>query len=120
MIAVDTSIWVDHFRSRSDALTALLIGGHVLQHPFVTAELAMGSLRDWQDTVDDLNALPRLAVVGDEDFYGFIAQNRLAGSGVGFVDVHLMAAAQSAGARIWTRDARMASHAAALGMAFVP
>lgn len=120
MIAVDTSIWVDHFRKRSETLATLLVGGQVMQHPFVTGELAMGSLRDWHNTIDDLNALPRLAVVDDEDFYGFIAQNRLAGSGVGFVDVHLMAAAQSAGARIWTRDARMASHAAALGLAFVP
>lgn len=101
-------------------LTALLIGGQVLQHPFVTGELAMGSLRDWQDTIDDLNALPRLAVVGEDGFYRFIAQHRLAGSGVGFVDVHLMAAAFGAGARIWTRDVRLASNADALGMAFMP
>lgn len=101
-------------------LTALLIGGQVLQHPFVTGELAMGSLRDWQDTIDDLNALPSLAVVGEDDFYRFIAQHRLAGSGVGFVDVHLMAAAFGAGARLWTRDVRLASHADALGMAFMP
>ena len=45
MILVDTSLWVDHLRSRSRELVAALTNGEVLGHPHVTGELACGNLR---------------------------------------------------------------------------
>ena len=119
MIVVDSSIWVDHFRSHNEVLSELLVGQDIVQHPFITGELAMGSLRQWQDTVDELRALPQLPVVSDERLYTFVFANHLFGSGLGFVDVHLLAAACGAGdTKIWTRDARMAASAGSMGIMF--
>lgn len=39
MILVDTSVWVDHLRTHSEALGRLNIGA-VLAHPFIVGELA--------------------------------------------------------------------------------
>lgn len=45
MILVDTSVWVDHFRTGNRKLADLLDEEQVLMHPFVIGELACGSLR---------------------------------------------------------------------------
>jgi predicted nucleic acid-binding protein len=45
LILVDTSVWVEHLRERSDALVGLLERGAVLAHPFVVGEVALGNLR---------------------------------------------------------------------------
>jgi predicted nucleic acid-binding protein len=44
VILVDTSTWVDHLRTGNPELIALLQDGHVLAHPSVTGELALGHL----------------------------------------------------------------------------
>ncbi|WP_338105666.1 hypothetical protein [Microvirga tunisiensis] len=45
MIIVDTSVWIDHLKVGDPKLTELLENGRVLAHPFVTGEIALGSLR---------------------------------------------------------------------------
>jgi len=42
MILVDTSVWIDHFRSGVDALANVLESAKVMTHPFVIGELACG------------------------------------------------------------------------------
>ena len=42
MTLVDTSIWIDHFRSPDRRLASLLHDGQVLSHPFVIGELGLG------------------------------------------------------------------------------
>ena len=49
-----------------------------------------------------------------------VKERRLAGSGIGWVDAHLLAAALAAEADLWTFDRRLARVAAAHGMAFTP
>ena len=39
-VLVDTSVWVDHFRSRNENLVSLLTLGSALSHPLIVAELA--------------------------------------------------------------------------------
>ena len=46
MILADTSIWVDHLRSGNKEMRKLLNQRQIVMHPFITAELALGSLRD--------------------------------------------------------------------------
>ena len=45
MILVDTSIWIDHLRSGDAAAARLLGDGLVVNHPWVTGELALGGFR---------------------------------------------------------------------------
>jgi predicted nucleic acid-binding protein len=42
MILVDSSVWVEHFRSSQSHLVELLTGGMVAVHPFVLGELSCG------------------------------------------------------------------------------
>jgi predicted nucleic acid-binding protein len=44
VILVDTSIWIDHLRTGDSKLVGLLQDSHVLAHPWVTGELALGHL----------------------------------------------------------------------------
>jgi hypothetical protein len=118
MILVDTSIWVDHLRANDGMLAGLLETGLVLMHPFVLGELALGHLRPREIVLRDLTNLPRATVATHAEIMHFIERNALYGLGVGFVDIHLLAAVRlTEGASIWTRDKRLGSLASQLGLA---
>ncbi len=118
MILVDTAIWVDHLRAGDAALTVLLEGGSVLAHPFVIGELALGNLRARDIILSALHDMPQAVVATEAEVLRLIAAHGLAGSGIGYIDAHLLAAARlSHGARLWTRDRRLAGIAARLGVA---
>lgn len=118
MILVDTSVWIDHFRSSNEPLMALLETGKVLTHPFVIGELAVGNFRHRNRVLVDLGSLPRTIVAADIEVLGFIERHELFGRGIGYIDMHLLAAARlTAGATVWTRDARLRTIAAHLGLA---
>ena len=118
MIIVDTSVWVEHLRSASAILTELLDDGEVLGHPFVLGELALGNLRQRDDV---LRMLRRIASGGQclaREVLELIEREALFGRGIGYVDAHLLAAARlTAGSKLWTRDRRLQTVAAQLGLA---
>ncbi|HHQ41149.1 MAG TPA: type II toxin-antitoxin system VapC family toxin, partial [Chromatiales bacterium] len=116
MILVDTSVWIDHLRTGEPHLVALLERSQVLMHPFVLGELACGNLRRRADVLRHLGALPRSPVATDDEVLRFIEVHRLMGKGIGWIDVHLLAAvALSPGTRLWTRDRRLDTVARTLG-----
>jgi hypothetical protein len=118
MILADTSIWVDHFRSSNRRLVELLDRGNVVMHPFVVGELLLGNVRKITEMIADLNALPKAAVASADEVLEFIAQQRLSGSGIGYVDAHLLAATVlSSETAIWTRDKRLLAVARSLSLA---
>jgi predicted nucleic acid-binding protein len=113
VILVDTSVWIDHLRAGNKRLAALLDDGMVLAHPFVVGELALGNLRQREIVLHALSDLPRAGVATDAEVLQFIDRHALFGRGVGYVDVHLLAAARlTPGATLWTNDKRL--HAAAV------
>ena len=121
MILVDTSVWVDYLRRADAHLAALLERGQVLMHPFVIGEIACGSLRDREATLELLRQLPAAAVAEPDEALGFIELRGLHGKGIGYVDLHLLAStALNAGAMLWTRDKRLRDAAEALGCAHAP
>jgi len=112
MILVDTSVWVDYLRAGEPALASLLGDGNVLMHPFVLGELACGTLRNRQEVLELLARLPMAPSATDAEALDFIEQRALMGRGIGYIDVHLLAAVCLDGrARLWTRDRRLASAA---------
>ncbi len=118
MILVDTSVWVDHLRARDQTLAALLDAGQVLSHPFVIGELALGNLHQRDLIVDALQHLPLARVATDQEVLHFIDRHALFGLGIGYIDVHLLAAARlSMGAALWTRDRRLSRAADRMGLA---
>jgi predicted nucleic acid-binding protein len=118
VILADSSVWVDHLAGRNRELAALLDAGMVLTHPFVIGELALGELRQRVLVLGALSNLPRAAVATQTEVLHFIERQRLFGRGIGYVDVHLLAAVRlTPGAALWTRDRRLHGAAEQLGLA---
>ena len=118
MILVDTSVWVDHLRRDDPVLAELLEHGLVLTHPFVIGELALGNLAQRAAILGDLANLPQAKVASDDEVLHFIDRRQICGRGIGYLDAHLLAAAQlTPGAQLWTRDKRLLSAASALSLA---
>jgi hypothetical protein len=117
-ILVDTSIWIDHLRSSDPALVELLSAGDVLAHPAVLGELACGTLRERSAVLTALRLLPAAPSATLDELLAFLERHSLWGKGLGWVDVHLLAAAALAQARLWTRDLRLRRAAASLGLAW--
>ncbi len=108
MILVDTSVWIDHLSASDERMTQLLMNCEVLAHPFVTGELAMGNLRNREPVLDLLQNLPQAAVANESEVLRFIQDKSLFGLGVGYIDVHLLAAVVlTPGSTLWTRDKRL-------------
>ncbi len=121
MILVDTSIWIDHFRSADESLVGLLSANRVLMHSFVIGELACGNLRRRDEVLSLLKNLPAATIGHDDEVRLFIEHRKLMGRGIGYIDAHLLTAvALSNGARLWTRDKRLQGVASELGMAYAP
>jgi predicted nucleic acid-binding protein len=118
VILADTSVWVDHLRAGNRALAELLDAGLVLAHPFVIGEITLGRLRQRKTILEALLQLPRTFVATDAEVLAFIDRYELFGSGIGYVDVHLLAAVRlTAGSQLWTRDQRLFGVARTLGLA---
>ena len=121
MILADTSVWVDHLRTGNRTLGRLLDAGQVLAHSFVTGELALGHLRQRATILTALADLPQAVVATDTEVLAFIERHAPFGRGVGYVDVHLLAAVRlTYGAALWTQDKRLHDTAARLGLAAAP
>lgn len=119
MILVDTSVWIQHFRSSDARLVAALNDEEVLTHPYVIGELACGNLRNRHEILDLLRQMPSAPVASDVEALQFIESRRLNGRGIGFVDVHLLAStALSNSAGLWTHDKRLDAIAGSLRLAF--
>jgi predicted nucleic acid-binding protein len=121
VILVDASVWIDHLRCTDATLARLLETSQILCHAFVIGELACGSLLQREVVIDALRNLPEAPVARQSEALVFLNRHALAGRGIGWVDVHLLAStALAGGARLWTHDKRLASVAADLGMARAP
>ncbi|WP_439101895.1 type II toxin-antitoxin system VapC family toxin [Congregibacter sp.] len=108
MWLVDTSVWIDHFRSGSIQLRRLLEDGMVLTHEFVIGELACGRLKDRQAVLGFFESLPRVSVVSHSEFLHFVDAHTLEGTGLNFVDIHLLASSRlDDGVKLWTYDERL-------------
>jgi len=118
VILVDTSVWVDHLRAGDSRLVALLQAGQVLAHPFVIGEIALGTLNQRHAVLGNLAGLPQATVARDDEVLHFIDWNGLAGTGIGYVDAHLLSSAQlGAGTTLLTRDRRLRGAAIRLNLA---
>jgi predicted nucleic acid-binding protein len=109
MILVDTSVWIDHLRQGEPALVQALMQTQVAIHPFVVGELACGNLRNRQNLLELLQALPTVKTAMDHEVMQFIESQQLMGRGIGYIDAHLCASARLSGVKLWTRDKRLLS-----------
>jgi predicted nucleic acid-binding protein len=120
VVLVDTSVWIEHFRRTDQRLMALLDRNEVVMHPFVLGELALGNLKPRVTVLAALADLPAAEIATDDEVLAFVSAEALFGLGIGYVDVHLLAAARlSPGTRLWSYDKRLAGVADRLGVGLV-
>ena len=60
---VDTSVWIDHFRTNSSALRRLLDDDLVMCHPLVIGEIACRNMKHWSEVLESLAALPTTFII---------------------------------------------------------
>jgi predicted nucleic acid-binding protein len=118
MVLVDTSIWVAHLRTASLPMRELLEEGRVACHSFVIGELACGNLNPRGEILSLLNALPATEVASHEEVLELIEGRALMGSGIGYVDAHLLASALLSQMPLWTADRRLRDVSRKLGIPY--
>jgi predicted nucleic acid-binding protein len=107
MILVDTSVWVEYFRSGTSELQALLDDGDVICHPFIIGELACGNINKRSKILSLLQDLPTTSRAEDDEVLQFIEKNGLMGKGLGYIDLHLLMSALLNRIQLWTLDKRL-------------
>lgn len=91
--------------------------GQIVIHPFIIAELALGSLKDRTKTLALLDLLPQVRVARLDELRPMIEARRLYNLGIGLTDAHLIASVFiDAPTLLWTRDQRLRKVAEALGI----
>lgn len=117
MILADTSIWVDHLRNRDTQLETYLSRGQIVMHPYIIAELSLGSLRNRHGILSNLESLLEAKVAALHEVRHMIEAHTLYSKGIGLTDAHLIASCLiTPGTQLWTRDAAMKRIAATLGI----
>lgn len=119
MILADTSVWVDHLRKHNPEMQLRLGSGQIAMHPFIVAELALGSLHNRRKKLGDLDALIEVKVAKLSEVRHMIETQSPYSKGIGLTDAHLIASClMTPGTQLWTRDAALKNVAGALGILF--
>ena len=116
MILVDTSVWIDHLRNSNLQLVGLLESEQVKMHPWVVGELACGNLANRRQLLLLLRSIPKSPVASEDEVLFFIEKHGVAGRGIGYLDMHLLAGAAIGSLKLWTRDRRLFEVARQLGL----
>ncbi|MGF1602208.1 MAG: type II toxin-antitoxin system VapC family toxin [Thermosynechococcaceae cyanobacterium] len=121
MILVDTSVWIDHFRTGEPYLVDLLNNEDALMHPFIIGELACGNLQNRKEILALLGNLPSVPHARNGEVLALIENCSLMGRGIGYIDVHLVGSVLLAdGVKLWTRDKRLAILSNELSLLYEP
>ena len=82
--------------------------GQIVIHPWIIAELALGSLRDRTRTLAMLDLLPQVAVAKINELRLTIEARRLYNLGIGLTDANLIASVfLNPATMLWTRDRQL-------------
>lgn len=120
MVLVDTSVWVRHLREGDPDLKQLLSDGRVMCHPYIVGELACGNMKNRRQILSLMQVLPQTTLAQHEEILQFIEFNHLMGKGLGYIDVHLTAAALLTRVPMWSYDKRLNEANEMLGIRYDP
>ena len=116
MTLIDTSVWVDYFRRGDTLVSALMSDRNAGMHPFVVGEIAVGNVKNRARTLADFAFLAHLEVADDAEVHRILESQQLWGKGLGWIDLHILAATKLAGWSLYTADAAMAAAARQIGV----
>jgi predicted nucleic acid-binding protein len=119
VIIVDTSAWVDHFRYNDPEISALILQGEIALHPYVFGELLLGGFPTAGEAAAQMHVLMQPPVASTREAAAFITWAKLDGTGIGYVDCHLLISAKlNLNGCILTRDKKLQAQAERLGVAY--
>jgi predicted nucleic acid-binding protein len=117
MILADTSIWIDYLRGRNATMRNLIQKGRIVMHPFVVAEIALGSLQNRHQTLALMEMLMPVQVAQLSEVRRMIEAQSLYSKGIGLTDAHLVASCLiTPQTQLWTRDAALDRVALLMGI----
>ena len=123
MVLVDTSVWIRFIGGREpyvSGLDELLKRDEVVGHPMVFGELLIGDRGGRAKLLAEYSLMHQAHAADDDEVVQLVRGRRLFGRGVGWVDMHLIAAALVGGLRIWTADPRFAAVSQELQVDYSP
>ncbi len=98
-------------------LSSLIESDQLCIHPWVVAELALGTLPDRTKTLASLDRLMQVRPVRLADLRHMVENRGLASKGIGLTDAHLIASCLATpGTHLWTLDDKLGVLAASLGI----
>jgi predicted nucleic acid-binding protein len=92
----------------------------VLCHPLIIGEMACGNLKNRSEVLGFLALLPGTPTIEHDELLAFIDTHTLFGKGLGWIDVHLLAAALVQEAPLWTLDQPLRQAARKLHCSYDP
>src|SRR2546421_1946151 len=101
MVVIDTSVWIDHLSGRDRSIRQRLLAPGVLIHDFILGELILGSIPRGAAVPEEITSVGRVPTLPHEQVVSFVLHHRLQGSGIGWVDAHVLASVAAAKARLW-------------------
>ncbi len=94
-----------------------LNAGQIVTHPFIVAEIALGSLHRRKKRLEELDALNHVTLASMAEVRHMIEARALYSKGLGVVDAHLIASClMTPGTQLWTRDADLEKAARSVGV----
>ncbi|MBD3341380.1 MAG: PIN domain-containing protein [Candidatus Lokiarchaeota archaeon] len=118
MVLVDTSVWISHLRLGEPRLQNLLHKTRVCCHPVIINELACGTLKNRNQILSLLQALPHVNTISHEELLILIERHQFMGKGLGYVDISLLGSALISDCLLWTMDKALRQAAIELGVEY--
>jgi len=103
-ILLDTSVWVSHFKQKKSRLEELFIKNRIVTHQLILGELLLGNIREYSETYRLLCSLAQTPSLSNDEVLQFISDRKLHGSGIGWVDTHLIMSAILSDSLFLTED----------------
>ena len=121
MVLVDTSVWIRALANRAPYATELarLLGlDEVTGHDLVYGELLIGDRGGRGKLLAAYEKMRQARTVEHRDVVALVKHRALHGRGMGWIDVHLLAAAIVDHLQLWTADPRLEVVAREFGIAY--
>ena len=120
-VLVDTSVWIRLLRgdpSCAAPLESLADRNLILGHDLVYGELLIGDTGGRIGFLKTYAQLPTAPVVPHDEVVALTRMRALAGRGLSWIDVHLLASALASGRWLWSEDRRLGAAARELNIAW--
>ena len=85
-------------------------------HPFVIGEFAVGNLKDRAKTLKYFRRLEQPSIPADDEVHYLLESRQMYGRGIGWIGLHILAAAKLSGWSLYTADTAMAAAARQIGI----